>query len=149
MNPRWQLWCTSQTQALKIEVKDSEPPSPRAHTMHPCTRIIHGRKGNQLKRGRRCSALFTIELKALLSFHDWLWLGWEIRGNTDSPAILWTHYLLYTMENTSSNQRGAVGLLIDVLCLRGEAERGEGRGKRERVCHRCPALWKKIKQVPH
>ncbi len=36
------------------------------------------------------------------------------------------------MENTSSNQRGAVGLLMDGLCTRREAEQGEGRGKRER-----------------
>ncbi len=92
----------------------------------------HPRRGNQLERGRRCSARFTIEPTALLSFHDGLWLGWEIRGNTDSPAALWTHYLLYTMENTSSNQRGAVGLLMDGLCTRREAEQGEGRGKRER-----------------
>lgn len=43
-----------------------------------------------------------------------------------------THYLLYTMENTSSNRRGAVGLLIDGLCARGEGERGSGRGEREK-----------------
>lgn len=92
------------------------------------SRTHHPQEGNQLERGRRC---FTIELKALLSVHDGLWPGWEIRGNTDSPAALWTHYLLYTMENTSSNQRGAVGLLIDGLCVCGEAERGEGRGERQ------------------
>lgn len=44
-----------------------------------------------------------------------------------------TNYLLYTMENTSSNQRGAVGLLIDGLCAGGEGEIGSGRGnERER-----------------
>lgn len=51
----------------------------------------------------------------------------EIRVNGDCSALLQMYYLTYSMRDTSSNQIGPCGLLIDGLCV-GFEEKDEAWG---------------------
>lgn len=59
---------------------------------------------------------------------------------------------LYSIEDTSL---GPAALLMDEICVGFAKRKGSwgweegGREGRAEGCHRCPAIWKKIKQVPH
>lgn len=71
---------------------------------------------------------------ALLNFHDGLRLFGENGANGNCSFLLKIYYLVYSMENTPSNQIEALGLLIDLPVWGWNGE----------VCHRCPAFEGKL-----
>lgn len=77
--------------------------------------------------------------------------GIGVRG--DCSALLHMYYLLYSMKDTSSNQREPCGLLIDRLCVKKKDE-AEGLKALGTVyggwgVSQMSSTLEKIKQVPH
>lgn len=112
-------------------------------------------KGNQLKCWWCTVSGIHLEWLLLNSYdnHD----GENETGvNGDCSALLQMPHPPYSVRDSLSNHKDPSSLLLDKLSvgfkemMRLKAvERNETSCGGKRGCHRCPAFWKKIKQVPH